>query len=241
MRNVLIASALLLGIGAASAGERRPVVVELFTSQGCNSCPPADVFLGQLTARPDVLALSLHVDYWDYMGWKDPFAQRAYTERQRNYSRALNQRFVYTPQIVVDGTLQGVGSEAATINKLIDKAHRVQASGPSIAVTAVSGSGDKRIVHVGDGKTESPAKVWLVFYDSKHETPVSAGENSGRKLASYNVVRTLTPIGKWTGSAASFPVDLNEIDADCDGAAVIVQTEGTGPIIAAARIDRTKR
>jgi hypothetical protein len=83
--------------------------------------------------------------------------------------------------------------------------------------------------------------VWLVFYDSKHETPINAGENSGRKLANYNVVRTLTPIGKWTGGAASFPVDLDAIDADCDGAAVIVQTEGTGPIIAAARIDRTKR
>ena len=98
-----------------------------------------------------------------------------------------------------------------------------------------------RIVHVGEGKAETAAKVWLVFYDSRHETPVNAGENSGRKLANYNVVRTLTPIGKWTGPAASFPVDLNAIDADCDGAAVIVQTEGTGPIIAAARIDRTKR
>jgi len=241
MRNLLIASALLFGIGTASADERRPVVVELFTSQGCNSCPPADAFLGELTARPDVLALSLHVDYWDYIGWKDPFAQRAYTERQRNYSRALNQRFVYTPQMVVDGALQGVGSERATINKLIDKAHRIAASGPAVAVTPVSGSGDQRVVHVGDGKAAAPAKVWLVFYDSKHETPVHAGENSGRKLANYNVVRTLIPIGEWTGRAADFSVDLDAIDADCDGAAVIVQTAETGPIIAATRIDRTKR
>jgi hypothetical protein len=228
-------------MSTAHAEDRRPVVVELFTSQGCNSCPPADAFLGELAARPDVLALSLHVDYWDYIGWKDPFAQRAYTERQRSYSRALNQRFVYTPQMVVNGTLQGVGSEQATINKLIDKARRLEASGPTIRVTAVKGSGDQRLVHVGEGKAEAPAKVWLVFYDSKHETPINAGENSGRKLANYNVVRTLTPIGKWTGGAASFPVDLDAIDADCDGAAVIVQTEGTGPIIAAARIDRTKR
>lgn len=241
MRNVLMASVLLLGIGTASAEERSPVVVELFTSQGCNSCPPADAYLGELAARPDVLALSLHVDYWDYIGWKDPFAQRAYTERQRGYSRALNQRFVYTPQMVVDGALQGVGSEKATINKLIDKAHRIAASGPAIAVTAASGSGDRRVVHIGEGKAPAPAKVWLVFYDSKHETAVHAGENSGRRLANYNVVRTLTPIGTWTGSAADFPVDLDAIDADCDGAAVIVQAEETGPIIAAKRIDRTKR
>jgi hypothetical protein len=241
MRNVLIASALLIGIAAAHAEERRPVVVELFTSQSCNSCPPADAVLGELTARPDVLALSLHVDYWDYIGWKDPFAQRAYTERQRSYSRTLNQRFVYTPQIVVDGTLQGVGSESATVDKLIDKARRIAAHGPAIAVTAADGGGDKRVVHVGDGKAAAPAKVWLVFYDSKHETQVQAGENSGRRLSNYNVVRTLIPIGRWTGSAANFPVDLEAIDADCDGAAVIVQTEETGPIIAAARIDRTKR
>src|SRR4051812_29577801 len=124
MRNLLIAAVLLFGIAAAHA-EERPVVVELFTSQGCNSCPPADAFLGELSRRPDVLALGLHVDYWDYIGWKDPFAQRAHTDRQRSYSRTLNQRFVYTPQMVIDGTLQGVGSETATINKLIDKARKL--------------------------------------------------------------------------------------------------------------------
>src|SRR3954454_10513973 len=100
MRNLLTAAVLLFGIVVAHA-EERPVVVELFTSQGCNSCPPADAYLGELAARSDVLALGLHVDYWDYIGWKDPFAQRAYTERQRHYSRALNQRFVYTPQMVI--------------------------------------------------------------------------------------------------------------------------------------------
>jgi hypothetical protein len=234
MRNLLTAAVLLLGIAVAHA-EERPVVVELFTSQGCNSCPPADAYLGELAARPDVLALSLHVDYWDYIGWKDPFAQHAYTERQRHYSRALNQRFVYTPQMVIDGALQGVGSEPATINKLIEKAHKLAAGGPALSVT---GTGAHRVVHVGAGKTAAPAKVWLVFYDSKHETAVHAGENNGRRLANYNVVRTLTPVGKWTGNAVDLPVDLDAIDADCDGAAVIVQAEETGPILAAARIDR---
>lgn len=236
MRVLLIAAALLIGLGAARAADR-PVVVELFTSQGCNSCPPADVFLGELSARPDVLALSLHVDYWDYIGWKDPFAQRAHTERQRSYSRALHQRFVYTPQMVVDGALQGIGSEPATINKLIEKARKLAAGGPVLSVT---GSGPHRIVHIGAAKAEAPAKVWLVFFDSRHETAVKAGENSGRHLANYNVVRTLTPVGKWSGHAVDLPVDLDAIDADCDGAAVIVQAEETGPILAAARIDRKR-
>lgn len=238
MRRLLIASLLVLGAAAAHAADRRPVVVELFTSQGCSSCPPADAFLGELAARPDVLALGMHVDYWDYIGWKDPFAQRAYTERQRSYSRTLNQRYVYTPQMVIDGRLQGVGSDQATVNRLIEKAGKAAASSPNLAVT---GSGAKRVVHVGDGKAAAPATIWLVFFDSKHETKVKAGENSGRQLANYNVVRTMAPIGKWTGSAVDIPVDLDAIDVDCDGAAVIVQAEETGPIVSAMRIDRAKR
>ena len=238
MRRLLTAFLLTFGIATAHAADTRPVVVELFTSQGCSSCPPADVFLGELAARPDVLALGLHVDYWDYIGWKDPFAQRAHAERQRAYSRALHQRYVYTPQMVIDGTLQGVGSDQALINKLIDKARKLAASGPTIAVT---GSGTQRVVHVGAGTAAAPAAVWLVFFDSKHETKVKAGENSGRKLANFNVVRIMTSVGKWTGRAVDFPVDLDALGADCDGAAVIVQTEETGPILSAARIDRTKR
>src|SRR5690242_20233995 len=127
-----LAAALVLGAGwlsggAAMAGERAvPVVVELFTSQGCNSCPPADAYLGELAKRPDVLALSLHVDYWDYIGWKDPFAHHAFTLRQREYSRALSQRYVYTPQMVINGDLQGVGSERRTIEALIARAEKEQ-------------------------------------------------------------------------------------------------------------------
>jgi hypothetical protein len=238
MRRMLIAVLLLLGVTAAHAGDQRPVVVELFTSQGCSSCPPADAFLGELARRDDVLALGLHVDYWDYIGWKDPFAQRAYTERQRNYSKALNQRFVYTPQMVIDGTLQGVGSDQALINKLIDKARRLAANGPAIKV---SGSGSQRIVHLGAGTAPAPATVWLVFFDSRHETKIKTGENSGKKLANYNVVRTMAAVGKWKGSAVDLPVDLDALDKDCDSAAVIVQAEETGPILSAQRIERAKR
>jgi hypothetical protein len=137
--------------------------------------------------------------------------------------------------MVIDGVLQGVGSDQATINKLIDKARKLAASGPALSVT---GSGAKRVVHVGAATAAAPATVWLVFFDSRHETKVKAGENGGRRLANFNVVRTMAPVGKWTGRAVDFPVDLDALDADCDGAAVIVQTEETGPILSAARIAR---
>jgi hypothetical protein len=238
MRILMIALAVTLGIGAAAqAADRRPVVVELFTSQGCNSCPPADAFLGELAARDDVIALSLHVDYWDYIGWKDPFAQRAHTERQRGYSRALSQRYVYTPQMVVDGALQDVGSDRAAIDKLIDKARRAQV-GPTLSV---AGEGAQRVLRISSANANAAATIWLVGFDRKHETPVRAGENSGKRLANHNVVRMMHPVGKWNGGAVEIALDLAAVTADCDGAAVIVQTEETGPIVAATRIDLPKR
>ncbi|HLJ64950.1 MAG TPA: DUF1223 domain-containing protein, partial [Stellaceae bacterium] len=104
------------------AGDKPPVVVELFTSQGCNSCPPADAYLGELAARPDVLALSFHVDYWDYIGWTDPYSSKQATQRQRAYSHQMALRYIYTPQMVVNGTSEGVGSERQTIERLITSA-----------------------------------------------------------------------------------------------------------------------
>src|SRR5688500_9882653 len=199
MRTLVIVLALSLGIGAVHAADKRPVLVELFTSQGCNSCPPADAFLGELARRDDVLALSLHVDYWDYIGWKDPFALRAHTERQRGYSRTLSQRYVYTPQMVVDGTLQGVGSDRAEINALIDKARKAADAGPSLTVT---GAGARRVLRIGAASAASSATVWLIGFDRAHETPVRAGENSGKRLANHNVVRTMEPVGTWKGAAA---------------------------------------
>jgi hypothetical protein len=238
MRTLMIALAVSLGIGAAQAADRQPVVVELFTSQGCSSCPPADALLGDLAKREDVLALSLHVDYWDYIGWKDPFAQRAYTDRQRSYSRTLNQRYVYTPQMVINGSLQGVGSDRAEIGKLIDSARKAAASGPNLTL---NGGGAQRVLRIGAGKVAAPATVWLVGFDRAHETPVRSGENSGKKLANHNVVRSLQPVGTWKGAAAEIPLDLSDVAANCDGAAVIVQSDETGPIVAAMRVDLPKR
>src|SRR4051812_38711022 len=149
------------GGGIAAAGERAvPVVVELFTSQGCNSCPPADAFLAELAKRPDVLALSLHVDYWDYIGWKDPFAQHAFTVRQRDYSRALSQRYVYTPQMVINGELQGVGSERRTIEALIARAAKEQKTASENRPSIRYVGNEVRI----EGGADTRATIWLAVF-----------------------------------------------------------------------------
>lgn len=239
MRRVVLAIVLAVGLGTADAADRdRPVVVELFTSQSCNACPPADAFLGELAKRPGVIALGLHVDYWDYTGWKDPFAQRAHTERQRSYSRTLSQRYIYTPQVVVNGSYQNVGSDRGAVTKLIEKAHNATNRGPMLAVV---GDSLQRTLRIGRGATPQSATVWLVGFDGKHETAVAAGENSGRRLINYNVVRAMWPIGAWTGAPTELPFDLGSIPPSCDGAAVFVQADETGPIIAAMRLDLPRR
>ena len=225
-------------VASPAKAQDRPVVVELFTSQGCNSCPPSDDFFAELARRPGVLALSLHVDYWDYIGWKDPFAQRAHTERQRSYSRTLHQRYVYTPQIVVNGAYQHVGTDRAAIEKLIARARKEAAGGPTLAV---SGAGLQRRLSIGSANADAPATVWLVGFDRKHDTAVKAGENSGRRIANYNVVREMVAIGSWTGGAAELPLDLAPVAADCDAAAILVQVEETGPIVAATAVELPRR
>lgn len=229
----------MLGLaGSVTAQPTGPVVVELFTSQGCNSCPPADAFLGELAKRPDVIALGLHVDYWDYIGWRDPYAQRAHTERQRGYVRALNLRYAYTPQMVIDGVAQGVGSDRGAINRLIASAKKSKSAGPAVTL---SGAGTQRTLAVSGVAGANPATVWLVAFDSAHRTAVDAGENKGERLANYNVVRAWQRLGEWTGVATEIPVDLNQIPTACDGAAILVQSDETGPIVAALRVELPKR
>jgi hypothetical protein len=219
--------------GPVAAAERSPVVVELFTSQGCNSCPPADAFLGELAKRPDIIALSFHVDYWDYIGWKDPFAQRAFTERQRTYSRTLAQRYVYTPQMVIDGHLQGVGSDRRAIEHLIREAAKTReaVNRPSLRRT-----GDD--IQIGDGASTS-AVVWLAIYDAAHRTPVARGENAGKQLANHHVVREWRALGRYDGKSVTLPLGIDATTLDKRGCAVIVQADtptGPGAVLAALSI-----
>jgi hypothetical protein len=221
-------------ISRRAAGGASPVVVELFTSQGCSSCPPADEYLGEMTMRSDLIPLAFHVDYWNYIGWSDPFASKQMTHRQKAYSRALGQRYIYTPEMVVNGTAQEVGSNRHGVEGLIDAARQAPPSGPSISLTRED---DGRIrLRIGAG-AQDMATIWMVKFDREHTTSVPVGENEGRTLTDYNVVRTLHQLGSWTGEAVDMVYDANELDEPGNGGcAILVQRDGTGPIIAAAML-----
>jgi len=213
----------------AQTSTDRPVLVELFTSQGCNSCPPADAFLGELAHRPGVLALAFHVDYWNGLGWQDPFSSKLATARQHDYAQRLGKRSIYTPQLVVDGADDAVGSDRADIDALIATARRRPQAGPTIE-TATDAAG-QRVAQLGGG-TAAHATVWLAQYDHSHVTPVGRGENGGRTLTEYQVVRSLVRLGDWTGDAAQYP--LPKIEAE--GAILFVQSDQPGPMLAARDI-----
>jgi hypothetical protein len=233
---LLLAASLMAGSASSAAmaqDSAPPVVVELFTSQGCSSCPPADHFLGELAQRSDVLALAFHVDYWNYIGWTDPFASKLATQRQRDYSQQLALRYVYTPQMVINGVAEGVGAEPDTIMPLIKAA----AADPAPrAVTALARTGDGRLaVHIAAGRTSEAALVWLVGFDRVDTTSVLRGENEGRTLTDYHVVRSFREIGTWTGAALDLDVAANAASGD-GSVAVLVQLHGTGRIIGAAAL-----
>ncbi|MGH6804078.1 MAG: DUF1223 domain-containing protein [Methyloceanibacter sp.] len=216
-----------------------PVVVELFTSQGCSSCPPADAYLGDLAKRDDILALGFHVDYWNYIGWTDPYSLQLATRRQRDYAGAMNLNSVYTPQMVVDGVRQGVGSDRAEIDGLIRAA--AEDFVPHPILTLVRSAEGGLVVHI-DGQPsgivagDEPATVWLTAYDSEHTTVVARGENGGRTLKDYQVVRSFRPIGSWTGAPLDIVVPAKDLTLGTGGVAVLLQTNGVGPIIAATTL-----
>lgn len=217
-------AALAIGLSLAPASGAAPVVVELFTSQGCSSCPPADDVLAALSEKPGIVALSFGVTYWDKLGWKDTFATPEYTERQRDYATALGNRSVFTPQIVVNGRADAVGSRRSDVEALIASARR-QPDGPSISITADQ-------VAVGAGRTPRAADIWLVRYDPRTvQVAIRRGENGGRTLPHKNVVRSLVRIGGWNGAPAVFPLPPAPAGLNT---AVLVQARNGGPILAAA-------
>lgn len=229
IRRLALSAAGFVLAGSATHAARaadRPVLIELFTSQGCNSCPPADALLGELARRPGVLALAFHVDYWNGLGWSDPFSSKLATARQNDYAQRLGKRSIYTPQLVVDGAEDAVGSDRAGIDTLIAAARRRDATGPTIE--AATDAAGKRVVRLGGG-VAARATVWLAGYDRSRVTPVGRGENGGRTLTEYQVVRSLVRLGDWTGAAAQY--DLPDIGAE--GAILFVQPDRPGPMLAA--------
>ena len=237
-RLLVVAFAILASTAAADrAADQPPTVVELYTSQGCSSCPPADAFLGELNKRPDLLALAFHVDYWNYIGWVDPFAKPWSAQRQRSYQKSLNERFVYTPQMVVGGMAQGVGAERDTIERLIRSAEATPRQRPSLALRWRADGA--LLVDVGDGQSppKEPATLWLVGFDQPHTTKVLRGENEGTMATDYQAVRSYKRIGAWPGWALELVVPAADArNLGNGGVAVLLQAESTGPILNAARI-----
>lgn len=231
MRRLLVASLTVwVGLtGAVLAQSQSAVVVELFTSQGCSSCPPADDYLAGIADRDDVIALALHVDYWDYIGWKDTFGSHEFTNRQHRYAQAANARSVYTPQFVVGGADHVVGNGPSEVAALI-RSHMAQNSGVSVSMDRSGGT----VTITAETANALPdgAVVQLVHYLPEASVKIKRGENAGRSISYHNIVTAIEQIGTWDGKAA-YHADVKAGDGPL---VVLVQSSGMGPILAAARL-----
>ncbi len=207
--------------------EQRPAVVELYTSEGCSSCPPAEAYVGELAQRPDVLALSFHVDYWDELGWRDRFGIPEATPRQRGYATALNRSSVYTPQIVIDGREDFVGSDRQKIGRVLSNPR----SGIPMTIDVHDG-----LLHIDLVAMPgiSPSEVLLVPYRRSAVSAIGRGENSGRTITEYNIVRSVQHLGSFMGEGKKYAANVASLPEDATDVAVLVQVLGQGPIISAA-------
>jgi hypothetical protein len=216
----------------------RPVLVELFTSQGCSSCPPAEAYLGELATRDDLVVLSMHVNYWDYIGWADPFASDDTTNRQRAYGQRIGQGRVYTPQMVMNGVFDAVGSRRGMVNQAIAQARNSAA--PHIAVGLALDSAGDLLVTLPTSYYAGDATVWLARYDGEHLTEVPSGENRGRTLRNVNVVRELRQIGIWSGQPLDIRLPAHVLTTSDgkgnDGCVIIVQEKEFGRVLGVARM-----
>jgi hypothetical protein len=225
----MLSSLLLTATILQAQAAERPVLVELFTSEGCSSCPPADALLTALAERRNVLPLSFHVDYWDRLGWKDPFSSPEATDRQQNYARLLGTGSVYTPQIVVDGAWEAVGSDQAAVESTLEKAQQQPAA---LLVTLVVENGRAKVAVSRGGGTQG-ASVVLIGFDRRRIDRVERGENAGRTLAHIDVVRGIEEVGRLTGGAAQITA---AVPWPSDRLAAIVQAPG-GRVLGVAVTD----
>lgn len=230
--NLLIV--MLVSASTALARDARQVdtVVELYTSQGCSSCPPADKLMESLIQSPDVLGLSLPVTYWDYIGWKDTLASGLNDARQANYKDPLNSRYVYTPQMIVGGEAHFVGSSSAQLEAKLAlfKGH---AQKIKLSWRFIEGG-----IEVTLPQSNMKATLWQLDVDFAQEVAIGRGENSGRTITYHNVVRNIESLGRWDGTAKTLKLALGPMMAEGrDGCAVLVQQGEFGPILAALIID----
>ena len=225
---LLTIAPLLSGSGIATA-EVRPAVVELFTSEGCSSCPPAEAYTAELAQRTDVLALTLHVTYWDNLGWPDRFGLPQATQRQRGYAEALRSSSVFTPQTVIDGRRSFVGSDRNAITREL----LAPRDGPPISVTLSDG---ELTIGWSAFRATSSGEALLVSYRHSAVTSIGRGENSGRTINEANVVRSIRTLGRWTGQEGKYRVRADSLPQDATDVAVLLQVDGQSSIVGAVTV-----
>jgi hypothetical protein len=232
-RQVLAGAASLVVPARAFAASKAPVLVELFTSQGCSSCPPADELAGELMKRNDVIVVSLNVDYWDYLGWKDTLAKPEFTKRQRDYARARGDGDVYTPQMVINGEAPAVGSRKSQVTNVI-------AESPGSAGTvglAVHMMKDEVRIDASAAPALAEATLWLMSVAPKVTVDIGRGENAGTQVTYHNVVRSITPMGMYHGAAAQFSMPRQAVvSKDAAFCLAIMQRDMVGQVVGLAKI-----
>lgn len=241
LRLALVAAVLSSPFAAAAEpGDRHLGVVELFTSQGCSSCPPADANLAAFAERDDVVALAYHVDYWDYLGWRDTLASPENTRRQRDYATALGQRSVYTPQAVVNGRMHLNGADKDGIERKL----AATATDSTMVDVTIEDRGDSMVIEAdADGDFQGKAKLVLVFFVGSKVVEIARGENTGKRLLYRNSVTGVQTAGMWHGNYVRVEIPFGEMERHgATGCAVLVQTiraDGNpGPIIGSAVLER---
>jgi hypothetical protein len=204
-----------------------PILVELFTSQGCSSCPPADHLAGRLMSEPNVTVVSLNVDYWDYLGWKDTLAKPEYTKRQMDYAHARGDNDVYTPQMVINGSAHAVGSNQGTVEKAIANARR----GSGTRLLQMNATNSEINIEMPK-ESNTTATLWVMSVASSISVKIERGENSGKSITYHNVVRKLTNVATWNGTASNLTVPRKGvIGGDCKSCVAVLQEGTTGPLL----------
>ena len=202
-------------------------VVELFTSQGCSSCPPADKILGELAKDPSVIALSMPIDYWDYLGWKDTLADSRFSDRQKAYSHMRGDRDVYTPQVIVNGSVHLIGSDRAGIEGAIGDTKKTDSvMSVPVSMTLAGKQISVSVAASSSASAEAHGEVWICSISKTVPISIGRGENSGRQVTYYNVVRNLLKIGDWNGSSGNWTVPLESISREGVDAAVVYVQDG---------------
>jgi hypothetical protein len=232
-RNALVFGAAAVFARPALAAVKRPVIVELFTSQGCSSCPPADAYLKTLKEEPGVVALSYHVDYWDYLGWRDTLGSPEFSQRQYDYAESRGDKNVYTPQIIINGGKHFVGSQRAQVSSAVAAAKAEEAA--DWVDMEMSDNKTDVTITIPAGKPSKEATLWLMAFAHSVSTEIKKGENAGSTIEYHNVVRKMVPAGMWHGEAAKIVLPKGSVvPQGCKGWVALLQDGKVGRVIGVA-------